>query len=99
MTTKEKERQAMNHYKAWERSEDYALEFVYNSFSANKARAWRYCREKQAELNGYRLKVITHNCMVFTAGFEYYDEKAQTVKFYYIAPTFDCAIEITADML
>lgn len=38
MTNREKERQARNHYKAWERSEDYALEFVYKSFSANKAR-------------------------------------------------------------
>lgn len=99
MTKREMERQAKNHYKAWERSEDYALEFVYNSFSNAKARAWRYCREKQAELNGYDLKVISYNCMVFTAGFEYYDEKAKAVKFYYIAPTFDCAVEITADML
>ena len=98
MTTKEKERQARSHFKAWERSEDYALEFAYNRFLNAKARAWRYCREKQAELNGYRLKVISHNRMVFTAGFEYYDEKAKAVKFYYIAPTFDCAIEITADM-
>lgn len=99
MTSKEKERQARKHYKAWERSEDYALEFAYNSFSANKARAWRYCQEKQAELNGYGLKVITHNCMVFTAGFEYYDEKAKRIKFYYVAPSFDCEVEITADML
>lgn len=99
MTTKEKERQARSHYKVWERSEDYALEFVYNRFSTNKMRAWRYCQEKLTELDGYRLKVITHNCMVFTAGFEYYDEKTQAVKFYYIAPSFDCAVEITADML
>lgn len=99
MNVTEMKRQARKHYKAWKRSEDYALEFVYNSFSANKARAWRYCQAKQMELNGTGLKVITHNRMVFTAGFEYYDEKAQAVKFYYIAPSFDCAIEITADML
>ena len=99
MTNKEKERQARNHYKAWERSKDYALEFVYNSFSANKARAWRYCHTKQAELNGYGLKIISHTLQMFTAGFEYYDEKAQTVKFYYITPSYECAIDITADML
>lgn len=99
MTNREKERQARNHYKAWERSKDYALDFVYGSYSVNKARAWRYCQEMKAKLNGYGLKVITHNRMVFTAGFEYYDEKAQTVKFYYITPSYGCVVDITADML
>ena len=99
MTNREKERQAKNHYKEWERSEDYALEFVYNSFSEHKARAWRYCQTKQAGLNGYGLKVISYNKRTFTAGFEYYDEKEQTVKFYYITPSYECAIDITADML
>ena len=47
MTKKQMERQARKHYKAWERSEDYALEFAYKSFSVNKARAWRYCQEKK----------------------------------------------------
>ena len=99
MTNKEKERQARNHYNAWERSEDYALEFAYKSFSVYKARAWRYCQEKQAKLNGYGLKVITHNSQIFTAGFEYCDEKTGTVKLYYITPSYDCAIDITADMM
>ena len=99
MTMNEQRRQARRHYQAWERSEDYSLEFVYGRFSENKARAWRFCQERQAKLNGYGLKVITHNCMVFTAGFEYFDEKTGVVMFYYISPTFDCAVEITADML
>ena len=99
MTNKEKERQARKQYNAWERSEDYALEFVYKSFSVYKARAWRYCQEKQAELNGRGLKVIAHNSQIFTAGFEYCDEKTGTAKFYYITPSYDCAIDITADML
>ena len=99
MTNREKERQAREHYNAWKRSDDYALESVYKRFSVYKARAWRYCQEKQAELNGYGLKVITHNTTIFTAGFEYYDEKAQTLKFYYITPSYDIAIDITEDML
>lgn len=99
MTNREKERQARKHYNAWERSEDYALEFAYNSFSAHKAQAWRYCQTKQAELNGNGLKIISHNTCIFTAGFEYYDEKAQTLKFYYITPSYECAVDITADML
>lgn len=99
MTAKQMERQAREHYKAWKRSEDYALEFVYGSYSVNKVRAWRYCQEKQAELNGHGLKVITHNNQIFTVGFEYCDEKMGTAKFYYIAPSYECAIDITADML
>ena len=99
MTAKQMERQARNHYKAWERSEDYTLDFVYGSYSANKAWAWRYCQERQAKLNGYGLKVITHNCMVFTAGFEYMDRDTGEARFYYIAPSFDWDIPITADML
>ena len=99
MTVKQMERQARNHYKAWERSGDYTLDFVYGSYSANKARAWRHCQEKATELNGYELKAISHNRRIFTAGFEYYDEKAQTVKFYYITPSYECAVNITADML
>lgn len=99
MTNREKERQARKHYYAWKRSKDYALESVYKSFSVYKARAWRYCQEKQAELNGRGLKVISHNTCIFTVGFEYYDEKAQTAKFYYITPSYECTIDITADML
>ena len=99
MTAKEMERQARKHYNAWERSEDYALEFVYKSFSVYKARAWRHCQEKQLELKGRDLKVITHNRWKFVAGFEYYDEKAQTFRFYYITPSYECAIDITADMM
>lgn len=99
MTNREKERQAIKHYQAWKRSKDYALEFAYNSFSVHKAQAWRYCQTKQAELNGNGLKIISYNTCIFTAGFEYYDEKAQTLKFYYITPSYECAVDITADML
>ena len=99
MTAKQMERQAKNHYKEWKRSGDYALVSVYGSYSAKKARAWRYCQGKATELNGYELKAISHNPWVFTAGFEYYDEKTQTVKFYYITPSYECAVNITADMI
>ena len=99
MTRKEKERQARKHYKAWERSEDYTIEHVYKSYSWAKLQAWRYCEAKMCELNGYGLKVITHNRMVFTAGFEYQDGDTGEARFYYITPSFECTILITADML
>lgn len=99
MTKNEQKRQARKHYEAWKRSEDYALDFAYERYSYGKLSAWRYCESKARELNGTGLKVITHNCMVFTAGFEYFDEREGACMFYYISPSFDCAVEITADML
>ena len=98
MTAKQMERQAREHYKEWKRSGDYALDSAYGRYSVNKARAWRYCQEMKAKLNGYELKVISHNCMVFTAGFEYMDNDTGEARFYYIAPTFDWDIPVTADM-
>ena len=99
MTAKQMERQARNHYKAWKRSDDYSLDSVYKRFSEYKGRAWRHCQEKQAELNGRGLKVITHTYQRFTAGFEYMDSDTGEARFYYIAPLFDWDIPITADML
>lgn len=99
MTAKQMERNARNHYEAWKQSKDYSLEFVYGRFSANKARAWRYCQERQAKLNGYGLKIISYNSQKFTAGFEYMDSDAGEARFYYIAPLFDWDIPVTADML
>lgn len=98
MTAKEMERQARNHYKAWKCSGSYTLEHVYKKHSVNKERAWRYCQEMRCRFNGYGLKVISHNCMIFTAGFEFTDEKTGVAMFYYISPTFDWAVEITAEM-
>lgn len=54
---------------------------------------------KKAELNGNGLKIISHNTSIFTAGFEYCDEKDGTAKFYYITPSYDCAVDITVDMM
>lgn len=99
MTNKEKERQAKNHYKAWKCSGATLLEHVYKKHSVNKERAWRYCQEMQCRFNGYGLKVISHNCMIFTAGFEFMDEKTGEVMFYYISPTFDCVVKITNDII
>ena len=59
-------------YESWKRSTDYELWHVYDNFSDNKVRALDYCRELQYCLDGRRLRIVSHNCMVFTFGYTNY---------------------------
>lgn len=56
-------------YKNYLRSTDYKLEDVYNRYSVYKAHAWRYSEKLCREYAGRDLKIVSHNCMMFTAGF------------------------------
>ena len=62
------------------------LDDVYGRYSSAKYRAWRDCKRRCAEKNGYCLSVITHNTNVFTAGFMYEGEMGKT--FYVITPCY-----------
>ena len=80
--------------KAWRNSDMYSLYHAYNDFSANKARAWRYCEELCKKHNGYGLKVISKNTFMFTAGFEFVDKENGNTKFMYITPNYDIAVDM-----
>ena len=58
-----------SNYENYLRSNDYELEDVYKSYSVHKSRAWRYCEQLCMEYGGLDLKIVSHNCMMFTAGF------------------------------
>ena len=60
-------------FNRYQNSELYTLQNAYNSASANKYRAWNYCKQLLKQNNGYNLKVIGFNCHMFSAGFEYID--------------------------
>lgn len=47
------------------------LDDIYKTYSAAKRGAWEYCKCKCDRMNGRRLTVLSHNCNVFTAAFEY----------------------------
>lgn len=60
-----------SNHKWWLCSNDAYLCDVYDNYSIYKECSMDYCRKLCAELNGERLRIISHNCMVFTVGFEF----------------------------
>lgn len=42
---------------------------VYDSYSAYKERAMNYCRRLYEQYEGFNFGIISHNCMVFSVGF------------------------------
>lgn len=71
-------------YESWKRSTDYELWHVYDNYSDSKYNALEYCRELQYQLGGRRLRIISHNCMVFTVGFEFDHPRTGELCFAYI---------------
>ena len=89
-------RTAAANYRCYEMSSDYDISDAYTSYSTEKARAWRYCKDLCDRMNGYGLKVIHHNTFIFTAGFESVDPDTGVVQFTYITPNYDITIDALA---
>lgn len=79
-------------YERYQRSTDYSLYDVYKSHSIYKEQAWDYCKNLMQEKGGHGLKVLGHNCMFFSAGFEYEEDGKKM--FMYITHTADRCAEI-----
>lgn len=47
------------------------LDDVYRSYSADKARAYRYCRELCDKYDGFGFRITGHNCNMFSVGFDF----------------------------
>jgi len=94
MTIKEREKVARANYRNYKMSDMNDLWKAYGNASNKKYRAWDYCKELCYKFNGHGLKVINKNTFIFTAGFEFEDEKTGVCKFMYITPSYDTAIEI-----
>ena len=74
-------------YERYKRSTDFSLYDVYKTHSIYKEQAWRYCEEQCEKKQGHGLKVIGHNCMFFSAGFEYEEDGKRM--FMWITPSYD----------
>lgn len=85
-------RRALSQYEVYKRSTSYGLYDVYDSYSADKGRAWKYCEELMQKFNGTGLKVISANGWMFTAGFMF-EEDGKTM-FMYITKSSDVAVEV-----
>lgn len=94
MTKKAMEKQALVNFSAWDRSRDTELYHVYGRFSPAKIAAWEYCKKLCFNNSGYNLRVVNHNTFIFTAGFEFIDPETGVVKFMYITPNYDIAIDM-----
>ncbi len=73
----------------WYDSNDYALYQVYGNYSHAKEQAMQYCEEMMHAYNGHGLSIISHNSMVFTVGFEFYDDETGALMFAYITKDYD----------
>lgn len=47
------------------------LDDVYKSYSYAKAKAWEYCKWLCNLFSGKNLSVVGHNCMMFSASFDF----------------------------
>lgn len=66
---------------------------AYNNPSHAKINVWEYWNAERQRRNGFLLKILSHNKMRFTCGYEYSDPKTGVVMFKYIAPTWEIEIE------
>lgn len=88
------ERTALSRYADYQRSNATDLSDVYGRYSVYKARAWNDCQDMMTSHNGWGLRIISHNTSIFTAGFLFDDPETGVLKFMYITPTYDTAVEV-----
>lgn len=56
---------------AWEHSDASELWQVYNTYSKEKADAMRYCKNRQADMNGYDGRITGASNYFFSYAFKY----------------------------
>lgn len=69
-------------------SNAYSLSDCYNNYSYAKEKAYNYCKDLQAQYNGYNFMIISYNTMQFSAGF-YYIDNDNKHHFVYITKSYD----------
>ena len=91
---KQQERVAKSNIERWKASNKNDITSAYKKPSMAKRRAWNYCKELCAGLNGNNLKVVSNNCHFFTAGFQFVDKETGVVKYMHITASHDTAVEM-----
>lgn len=79
-------KQIADYYRRWLAHPEGDLDDAYGRYSSAKKSAWRECKRRCTERNGYGLSVIGHNCSYFSAGFMYEGEMGKM--FYVITPSY-----------
>ena len=92
-----KNKQMKYAYKNYLHAENTSLEDCYKNYSQAKENAFYYCKQLQNKYNGVSFKIISYNCMQFSAGFvgEIIEDAIAKKIFVYITKNYDrfCYIE------
>ena len=85
--TEIKGKKLLGFYQSYCRSTEYNIFQAYNRPSDAKIRAFDYCLDLMSKLDGHGIRIVGHNCMTFSAGFEF--EKDGRRYYCHITPTYD----------
>lgn len=76
-------------------SSDTKLSHVYGKYSAKKEKAYEYCRNDMAELNGEGFRILTHSIYTFTVGFIYRKNGVRTFRVHTPSKILECEVPKT----
>lgn len=85
-------------FNSYRRSTDSELWEVYGNYSSAKINAMRYCHDLMEELNGWALRIVSHNIMQFTAGFMFEHPETGELYFCYITKSYNRYIKISDEV-
>ena len=88
------ERIAKAHYTDYLNSNSRYLWDVYAKFSDNKWNAYNGCVRLMHSLNGFDLRILSHNSQTFTVGFQFADSETGVLKFAYITKDYNRFCEV-----
>lgn len=93
MTMADKKRQADNAYWRYLASSKYSLSDAYKNPSKEKQSAFTFWKNKCASQYGTNFKIIGHNCMMFSLGYEYLADNGKEM-FRYITANYHIDVPV-----
>ena len=85
-TARQQDRIAHEHIPAWLKSTDTQLWHVYGKYSPAKNDSYIRIQEECMYRHGWHLRIISHNSMVYTAGYVYTNPETGVLTFVYHTP-------------
>lgn len=93
MTKNEQKRYAERAKSIYNYSDICELGDCYRRYSIEKSIAYHKIREEMHSVGGQDLRIISHNCNIFTCGYIYTDRETGVLKFVYHTPTYKIIID------
>ena len=94
MTTNQMKKNALANYPRWATSTDTELYHVYGSYSHAKASSYESIRDEMHKCGGHDLRIISHNCMMYTCGYLRNNPKTGFTEFVYHTATYSTVVTI-----